>query len=170
MPWCSAQITRQLENDGLLIYGSMIPCCMLTIKIFCLLLVMFKKEVKMNNKSTNKKDLSEYKIDPAKYWSKVLIASDSDCWDWQGAKNTSGYGLFPVRNCPTSYEISGRTQTQLLAHRVAAFLAIGSLQPYDYVIHKCDNRLCCNPSHLHIGTQQENVDDMIMKGRAHWQC
>jgi len=33
-------------------------------------------------------------------------------------------------------------------------------------MHTCDNRRCCNPAHLRIGTQQDNIDDMIQKGRA----
>jgi hypothetical protein len=37
------------------------------------------------------------------------------------------------------------------------------------VLHECDNRLCINPEHLWLGTQMENVKDMIDKGRARWQ-
>lgn len=35
--------------------------------------------------------------------------------------------------------------------------------------HTCDNPQCCNPDHLLIGTHQDNVDDMISRGRGYWQ-
>lgn len=35
------------------------------------------------------------------------------------------------------------------------------------VLHKCDNRPCCRPDHLFLGTAKDNTDDMISKGR-HW--
>jgi len=34
-----------------------------------------------------------------------------------------------------------------------------------YVLHKCDNPECTNPDHLFAGTQKENIQDMIKKGR-----
>ena len=36
------------------------------------------------------------------------------------------------------------------------------------VRHKCDNRECCNPFHLEIGTQAQNIQDMIERGRHRW--
>jgi hypothetical protein len=41
----------------------------------------------------------------------------------------------------------------------------GSIPHGRYVLHRCDNRRCCNPSHLFVGTQQDNMDDMLAKGR-----
>ena len=36
--------------------------------------------------------------------------------------------------------------------------------------HTCDNPRCINPEHLIIGTQQDNVDDMVSRGRQAKGC
>lgn len=80
------------------------------------------------------------------------------CLPWVGLRHTSGYGI--IRQ--------GRRE--LRAHRVAWVLANGTAIPADQVvIHSCDTPLCINPAHLRVGTDQENVDDMVERGRAHWQ-
>lgn len=42
----------------------------------------------------------------------------------------------------------------------------GSIPAGLKVLHRCDNTACINPSHLFVGTQRDNVDDMVSKGRA----
>ena len=91
----------------------------------------------------------------ARFWSKVRVdPDDTQCWEWQGAyKRPNGYGNFKVgkRNVP--------------AHRLAWELFHG--HPGDlFVLHRCDNRKCCNPKHLFLGTHQDNMDDMVAKGRS----
>lgn len=121
----------------------------------------------MYNKTTHKKQISDYTIDQRKFWSRVNITDNTkECWNWMGAKNTGGYGLFHVKSLPHEYEITGRTYTQLLAHRVAASLVYPELPPEKYACHTCDNPACCNPHHLWIGSAWDNVHDMIIKGRA----
>ena len=51
------------------------------------------------------------------------------------------------------------------AHRAAYELYIGPIRQGMYVLHTCDHRLCVNPDHLFLGTAQDNMDDMILKGR-----
>ena len=58
----------------------------------------------------------------------------------------------------------------MLAHRVSWLLYRGPIPPSDaahgtVVMHQCDNPACVNPHHLMLGTQADNVRDMIDKGR-----
>lgn len=51
------------------------------------------------------------------------------------------------------------------AHRYVYNFLCGEIPEGKYVLHKCDNRRCINPDHLFLGTQQDNVSDMVRKGR-----
>ena len=46
---------------------------------------------------------------------------------------------------------------------------LGLTQPGQQANHKCHNSMCVNPRHMYIGTQQDNIRDMIKAGRASWQ-
>lgn len=78
----------------------------------------------------------------------------SDCWVWKGAKNDKGYGQCRVNN-KTEY-----------THRMSYELHKGNIPEGKYILHTCDTPLCFNPRHLFVGTQQDNMDDMISKSRA----
>ena len=83
------------------------------------------------------------------------------CWEWNGAKIINGlpYGLFrKIRKKPMK-----------LAHRCSYEFYIGRIEVGLCVLHRCDNPGCVNPEHLFLGTQEENIKDMIDKGRAYWQ-
>lgn len=90
-------------------------------------------------------------------WEKVDRSAGPDaCWPFMGAKMHNGYGHLGA---------GGRNDGQVAAHRVAYQDQVGPIPEGLNVLHRCDNRPCCNPRHLWIGTQRENLLDMIAKGR-----
>lgn len=103
---------------------------------------------------------------PQNFWRKVHIREPHECWEWQGAKTSSGYGNLTWHGL------------HVQAHRVAYFLTNGGIAlPTNFrqegvakryrrfVLHKCDNRLCCNPEHLFLGSMRTNQLDAYAKGR-----
>jgi hypothetical protein len=86
-----------------------------------------------------------------KFWARALVM-DSGCWEWQAYVMRNGYGQV------------GYNKRVLYTHRVAWELAFGD-PGEGYVLHRCDNRKCVNPEHLFLGTFQDNMDDMVSKGR-----
>jgi hypothetical protein len=97
--------------------------------------------------------------DKERFWSKVNVGGENECWLWKDRPNADGYGTI---------SIGGRdNQSKLFAHRVAKTLATGEeIPPGKILIHGCDNPPCCNPEHLHVATHQENMDDMVQKKRS----
>ena len=88
-----------------------------------------------------------------RFWNKVDIRGLNDCWEWQGAKQGSGYGYyFLERTMP------GVKEKPHLAHRYLMDQIHGGIAGW-LVLHKCGNKLCVNPLHLRLGTHQDNMDD-----------
>lgn len=75
------------------------------------------------------------------------------CWIWQAHVKETGYGQFTVDNKPAR------------AHRVSYELYVGVIPEGLDVLHRCDNRKCVNPDHLFLGTNDDNIQDKVRKGR-----
>lgn len=90
-----------------------------------------------------------------KFWTKVNIQEPDDCWEWIAARNEA-------RGCYGVLGINGKTKR---AHRVAFELIFGPIPEGKQICHDCDNPPCCNPNHLFLCTQLENIQDAITKGR-----
>lgn len=90
---------------------------------------------------------------------KVKQGTESECWPWQAARFPTGYGQFNAGR-----DAYG-TQDTRYAHRIAFQLATGIDPVGKVVMHACDNPPCCNPAHLRLGTQADNLQDASRKGR-----
>lgn len=89
-----------------------------------------------------------------RFWAKVN--KTPTCWLWTGAPTPFGYGKLS----------EGRKGgKQYRAHRFSWELHRGPVPPGLWVLHACDVRLCVNPEHLFLGTAEDNVADMLAKGR-----
>jgi len=94
-----------------------------------------------------------------RFWSKVSVSHTNQCWEWKAGTMGKGYGQF--RASRTDPRLSTR-----LAHQLSWIFSFGDIPPGMFVLHKCDNIKCVNPSHLFLGTQLDNIRDMISKNRG----
>ncbi|SRR5260221_1263548 len=91
---------------------------------------------------------------PDRFWSKVDICGENECWVWLASRLPTGYGQF---------RLYGKMRK---AHVVAYVLTHGTVPEGMQVNHKCVGRPdCCNPKHLYAGTHYENMRDMVDQGR-----
>ena len=87
------------------------------------------------------------------FWSRVDMKEEDKCWEWRGTAGTTEYGQ-------TSW-----LGKDMATHRIAWMLTFGEIPDGLLVCHHCDNPPCCNPKHLFIGTNQDNIDDRERKNR-----
>lgn len=87
------------------------------------------------------------------FWSRV-VKLECGCWDWVGTRTAKGYGAFHVKG------------EYWRAHRYSWVLANGPIPNNLFVCHKCDMPSCVNPEHLFLGTNDDNMADMRLKGRS----
>ena len=92
-----------------------------------------------------------FKCHHQRFWDKVNIKNEDECWEWQSTISTNGYGQFRYYN------------QIFFAHRVSYTITNGPIPEGKLILHKCDNRLCVNPSHLYCGTQADNINDRAIR-------
>ena len=91
---------------------------------------------------------------PEKFMISVLSTSTEECINWPYGKTHDGYGA-----------IAKKLYGQPVAHRKVYELVHGTIDQSLIVLHICDNRACINPNHLRLGTQCDNIKDMVNKKR-----
>lgn len=97
--------------------------------------------------------MSEDEIYERRFWIKALPIPFHECWEWSANSYSNGYGQFQLNGKPH------------LAHRIAYELVNGPIPKGLVVRHKCDNPSCIKPEHLELGTQFDNIRDMVKRGR-----
>jgi hypothetical protein len=88
-----------------------------------------------------------------RFWEKV--DKTGECWLFTGAISNRGYGQIGT---------PGRSK-HITAHRYSAMLHYGMFDRRTVVMHTCDVTRCVRPEHLVLGSQSEDMADMVSKGR-----
>lgn len=88
-----------------------------------------------------------------RFWSRV--SKTDGCWIWTGLLSTHGYGIFSIKS------------RHIIAPRYSWKLHFGDIPGNMHVLHRCDTPACVRPDHLFLGTHQDNMADMVAKGRHH---
>jgi HNH endonuclease len=100
-----------------------------------------------------------------RFWAKVNkdgpipahVPELGPCWLWTASLRNKGYGAF-------GYTLNGKT-IQERGHRFSYMLHVGVIPTGVFVLHKCDTPACVNPGHLFLGSNLDNIKDMLAKGR-----
>jgi hypothetical protein len=85
---------------------------------------------------------------------KIDQRGPDECWPWTGSVDGKGYGRIAK---------NGR---DVRVHRKVYELSRNAILVSAFVRPTCDNPLCCNPRHLISGIHQDNMDDMVARGRC----
>jgi len=117
------------------------------------LLLANQIKIRQQSEAQTKRDAIN-KEDRIRFRKKINIKGKDECWEWQAAVDSCGYGRFGFR------------KELLSAHRFAWIIAFGEIPSGIHVLHSCDNPPCCNPCHLFLGSHQDNMADRNNKGRS----
>lgn len=88
-----------------------------------------------------------------RFWPKVVVGAQNECWLWTGTCDPGGYGRFWL------------ARKSAIAHRVSWMLCHGNPSPDIHVLHDCDTPPCVNPAHLHLGSHSDNMLEKARRGR-----
>ena len=99
--------------------------------------------------------------DSERFWSKYIPEPNSGCWLWMGTLSNNGYGV----DCFGS--MKDGTRRYSTTNRLACELSHGPAPSKEHqALHKCDVKLCINPSHLYWGTRKDNGRDAKERGKT----
>ena len=79
------------------------------------------------------------------------------CWLWTGWLSKARRGCL---------QLGGNSKRNMASYRASWVVHFGEIPTGLFVLHHCDNPQCVRPSHLYLGTQADNIRDMVMRGRA----
>lgn len=100
---------------------------------------------------------------PEVLWSKVDKREPHECWPWMGVIHPDGYGRTQIKG--RSY-YAHRVIFSLANPDVIELSAPKNKRESQFILHRCDNPPCCNPSHLFVGSHQDNMHDKVIKKRG----
>lgn len=89
------------------------------------------------------------------FFENIQVARPDDCHVWTGRCSSDGYGLMWCRK-----------EGLMVASRLVWEYTHGPIPDGKLVCHQCDNPPCCNVKHLFLGTNKDNITDMVRKGRG----
>lgn len=92
------------------------------------------------------------------FWDRIEKRGEDDCWEWTGPRKERTSRQMP-------YGYLGWKGKITSPHRVAYELTNGLIPKGAFVLHRCDNHICCNPKHLYLGDHARNMQDMVERGR-----
>lgn len=100
----------------------------------------------------------------AQFWALVKLEKAPEaCWTWLGPsvhkKKDRGPRAEYRRKMPEGWSY------ETVAARICWKLVFGDISEGLWVCHRCDNPMCVRPTHLFLGTNQDNMVDCVLKGR-----
>lgn len=125
--------------------------------LYSIVMILTKAEVALRRVQMEPQFRAHLKM---RLFAKLDMPDENACWEWTGGRTIKGYG---------SMMIDAPNNARTVCHRIAYVLRYGNIPDGLNVLHRCDNPPCCNPAHLFVGTQLENMRDMVAKNRqAHF--
>jgi hypothetical protein len=96
------------------------------------------------------------RLAPERIWRNIDKGHPNECWPWRGKTERNGYGrtTFGGKRHNVSRIVFDLTNPGVLSRRL-------------FVLHSCDNPVCCNPGHLRAGTAKENAEDRDKRNRSY---